>query len=62
MKIPRLSIVLFDLSFFVDATEGHVRVRYEVMDVPITLPSQKPPADKPNPKQGVGKPLLSKLL
>ncbi|KAL6321721.1 hypothetical protein AAG906_031233 [Vitis piasezkii] len=37
-----------------DAPEGHVRVRYEVMEVPITLPSQKPPADKPNPKQGVG--------
>lgn len=25
------------------------------MEVPITLPSLKPPADKPNPKQGIGK-------
>ncbi|KAK0596388.1 hypothetical protein LWI29_015257 [Acer saccharum] len=37
-----------------DAPDGHFRVRYEVMEVPITLPSQKPPADKPNPKQGIG--------
>ncbi|KAK4839388.1 hypothetical protein QYF36_021579 [Acer negundo] len=37
-----------------DAPDGHFRVRYEVMEVPITLPSQKPPAEKPNPKQGIG--------
>ncbi|TXG70541.1 hypothetical protein EZV62_005476 [Acer yangbiense] len=37
-----------------DAPDGHFRVRYEVMEVPITLPSQKPLADKPNPKQGIG--------
>ncbi|XP_044478919.1 WD repeat-containing protein WRAP73-like [Mangifera indica] len=37
-----------------DAPDGHFRVRYEVMEVPITLPFQKPPADKPNPKQGIG--------
>ncbi|KAL6311450.1 hypothetical protein AAG906_005370 [Vitis piasezkii] len=45
-----------------DAPEGHVRVRYEVMEVPITLPSQKPPADKPNPKQGVDKRYAEKNL
>ncbi|GAV79487.1 WD40 domain-containing protein [Cephalotus follicularis] len=37
-----------------DNSEGHFRVRYEVMEVPFTLPFQKPPADKPNPKQGIG--------
>ncbi|XWS36981.1 hypothetical protein CRYUN_Cryun19dG0004000 [Craigia yunnanensis] len=37
-----------------DAPEGHFKVRYEVMEVPITLPFQKPLADKPNPKQGIG--------
>jgi len=25
------------------------------MEVPINLPFQKPPAEKPNPKQGIGK-------
>ncbi|KAL5728427.1 hypothetical protein ACHQM5_001513 [Ranunculus cassubicifolius] len=34
--------------------EGPVRIRYKVMDLPISLPFQKPPVDKPNPKQGVG--------
>lgn len=34
--------------------ERPVGVRYDVMEVPITLPYQKPLADKPNPKQGVG--------
>lgn len=38
-----------------DTAEGCLSVRYEVMEVPITLPFQKPPADKPNPKQGIGK-------
>ena len=33
---------------------GGSRVKYTVMDVPITLPSQKPATDKPNPKQGIG--------
>lgn len=37
-----------------DAPEGHYRVRYDVTEVPITLPCQKPPADRPNPKQGIG--------
>ncbi|KAI6696156.1 hypothetical protein NL676_016275 [Syzygium grande] len=37
-----------------DAPEVHYRVRYDVTEVPITLPCQKPPADKPNPKQGIG--------
>lgn len=35
--------------------QGLVDVRYDVMELPITLPFQKPPADKPNPKQGIGK-------
>ncbi|KAJ3681824.1 hypothetical protein LUZ60_014397 [Juncus effusus] len=34
--------------------EGNCRVKYKVMDLPITLPSQKPAIDKPNPKQGIG--------
>ncbi|KAJ6804461.1 WD repeat-containing protein WRAP73 [Iris pallida] len=37
-----------------NATDGNSRVKYKVMDVPISLPSQKPTIDKPNPKQGVG--------
>ncbi|KAJ6705306.1 WD REPEAT PROTEIN 8-RELATED [Salix purpurea] len=37
-----------------DVSEGHFRVMYEVTEVPISLPFQKPPADKPNPKQGIG--------
>nr|AGT21477.1 WD40 repeat-like superfamily protein [Tarenaya spinosa] len=37
-----------------DGPEGHLSVRYEVMELPLTLPFQKPPADKPNPKQGIG--------
>lgn len=38
-----------------NAPERQIQVRYDVMEVPITLPSQKPAADKPNPKQGIGK-------
>jgi hypothetical protein len=34
---------------------------YEVTEVPISLPFQKPPADKPNPKQGIGKAHLSHI-
>mgnify|MGYP003702502317 CR=1 FL=1 len=37
-----------------NGTEGGSRVKYAVMDAPITLPSQKPVTDKPNPKQGIG--------
>ncbi|CAI0450571.1 unnamed protein product [Linum tenue] len=37
-----------------DAAEEPYRVRYEIMEVPISLPFQKPQADKPNPKQGIG--------
>ncbi|RLN42181.1 WD repeat-containing protein WRAP73 [Panicum miliaceum] len=37
---------------------GGSRVKYSVMDVPITLPSTKPATDKPNPKQGIGELLL----
>lgn len=48
------------VSFQVD--EGHIRVRYEVTEMPINLPFQKPPVDKPNPKQGIGKPLLPLVL
>lgn len=29
-------------------------VKYKIMDIPVSLPSQKTPVDKPNPKQGVG--------
>lgn len=34
--------------------EGQL-VKYKVIDLPITVPTQKPAADKPNPKQGIGK-------
>ncbi|KAL1559312.1 WD repeat-containing protein WRAP73 [Salvia divinorum] len=34
--------------------EACIQVRYDVLEVPVTLPTQKPPADKPNPKQGIG--------
>ncbi|GER50818.1 WD-repeat protein [Striga asiatica] len=37
-----------------NTSETYNQVRYEVMEVPVTLPSLKPPADKPNPKQGIG--------
>ncbi|XP_022969756.1 WD repeat-containing protein WRAP73 isoform X1 [Cucurbita maxima] len=43
-----------------DSTEGHFRVRYEVTEMPVTLPFQKPLVDKPNPKQGIGLMLWSK--
>ena len=42
-----------------NGSEGQVQVRYDVMEVPITLPFQKPPADKPNPKQGISKLCIS---
>lgn len=45
-----------------NASETYIQVRYDVMDVPITLPSQKPPADKPNPKQGIGEAQLTANL
>lgn len=38
-----------------DASESYISVRYEVMELPVAFPFQKPPAEKPNPKQGVGK-------
>ncbi|KAI4384707.1 hypothetical protein MLD38_002825 [Melastoma candidum] len=34
--------------------QGHYRVKYEVMEVPVAVPFQKPLVDKPNPKQGIG--------
>ncbi|XP_008798782.2 WD repeat-containing protein WRAP73 [Phoenix dactylifera] len=37
-----------------NVAEGNSRVKYKVMDFPISLPSQKPAIDKPNPKQGIG--------
>lgn len=37
-----------------DAPEKRIQVRYDIMELPITIPCQKPPADKPNPKQGIG--------
>lgn len=38
-----------------NGAEQHIEVRYDVLEVPITLPFQKPPVDKPNPKQGISK-------
>lgn len=37
-----------------NAAETCIQVRYDVLEVPVTLPSQKPHPDKPNPKQGIG--------
>lgn len=36
------------------APENYTEVRYDIMELPVTLPTLKPPADKPNPKQGIG--------
>ncbi|KAK9144874.1 hypothetical protein Sjap_004777 [Stephania japonica] len=36
-----------------NSSEGPYRVRYKLMELPISMPSQKPPVDKPNPKQGI---------
>lgn len=60
MTLILLCFVLF-LFFFLqaDSPEEPFKVRYEVMEVPINLPFQKPPAEKPNPKQGIGKPASS---
>ncbi|XP_078442429.1 transducin/WD40 repeat-like superfamily protein [Wolffia australiana] len=43
-----------DCSDADNIAEGHFRVKFKVMDPPFTLPFQKPPPDKPNPKQGIG--------
>lgn len=48
-------MTLIMISSADNAAETCIQVRYDVLEVPITLPSQKPPADKPNPKQGIGK-------
>ncbi|CAL1405574.1 unnamed protein product [Linum trigynum] len=37
-----------------DATEEPYGVRYEIMEVPVALPFQKPQDAKSNPKQGIG--------
>ncbi|KAG0454083.1 hypothetical protein HPP92_025387 [Vanilla planifolia] len=37
-----------------NAAEGASRVKYKLMDLPVSLPYQKPANDKPNPKQGIG--------
>lgn len=42
----------YDNNF--DVSERQIGVRYDVADLPITLPFQKPATDKPNPKQGIG--------
>lgn len=54
-KFLRLILVFFHVIICSDASEGYISVRYEVMELPVALPFQKPPVDKPNPKQGVGK-------
>jgi hypothetical protein len=38
------------------------RVFYKVVEAPVTIPSQKPPVDKPNPKQGIGRHLIALAL
>lgn len=56
------NLLLFDKSISLllseNGPEGHSSARYKVMELPISLPYQKPPPDKPNPKQGVGEFLL----
>ncbi|KAJ7004390.1 hypothetical protein NC653_009305 [Populus alba x Populus x berolinensis] len=46
--------IVRQIEYLIHVSEGHFRVMYEVTEVPISLPFQKPPADKPNPKQGIG--------
>ena len=36
------------------AAAGDPKSRYIIQQLPIKLPNQKPPLDKPNPKLGVG--------
>lgn len=45
-----------------DFSERQIGVRYEVAELPITLPFQKPVMDKPNPKQGIGKLIVSVFI
>ncbi|CAM8973504.1 unnamed protein product [Rhodiola kirilowii] len=55
LDMPELSLSnVFTPGSSDDGSDVHLTVRYEVMEVPISLPFQKPPVDKPNPKQGVG--------
>lgn len=49
--LPRFLVVLVDNA----SNTANTRVRYAVTEFPVTLPFQKAPVDKPNPKQGVGK-------
>ncbi|KAK9699303.1 hypothetical protein RND81_08G166000 [Saponaria officinalis] len=39
---------------FADVAEGKLGVRYEVAELPVTLPFHKPAFDRSNPKQGIG--------
>ncbi|KAL9995136.1 putative transcription factor WD40-like family [Helianthus debilis subsp. tardiflorus] len=57
-----LQLDMSDLSLSDDFTQQNseygppfIDVRYDVMELPVTFPFQKPPTDKPNPKQGIGK-------
>lgn len=50
--------MVFPSHFADNASETLVQVRYDVIEVPITLPSQKPQPDKPNPKQGISETLF----
>lgn len=34
--------------------DGATRVRYKVVEFPLTIPSLRPHPDKPNPRQGIG--------
>lgn len=36
------------------APPGEPKSRYVIQQLPVKLPNQKPPLDKPNPKLGVG--------
>lgn len=45
-----------------DVSERQIGVKYEVAELPISLPFQKPAMDKPNPKQGIGKLIVFPIL
>lgn len=46
--------ILFVVSLTENVADGNSGIKYKVMDIPISLPFQKPTVDKPNPKQGIG--------
>jgi hypothetical protein len=52
---PKTAVVYMEVTEPVPLTEAReARGRYSVCSLPQVIPNQKPPADKPNPRLGVG--------